>query len=312
MGKATQDIRIPVAVKPDAVLLDPDHDLLREIPDLHWALGELPHILRYAPNAVDRERAMARMLEGSPSAAAVHAVAEEIRADSSEFPVFRALSPVVNLKRDELRPLFRALLTHPSIVQRYNGILGLDLLAKNQSDVETLRDLVTGQQPFLVLRAAVQTLRDWDAAGNRDIFRKAIQFVPPGDRTRLIAYDGLAKADSAEGSQPPRSDPRMTAKLRELLSAIAGARDDSLLMTEGMRSFAARPSTVQNVSSWLKNMKAFSFLLVEDVPQAGMQRRGAKVEHIWYYKMITGQTTQYLTFYVTPDGRVTDVDVTRE
>jgi hypothetical protein len=83
-------------------------------------------------------------------------------------------------------------------------------------------------------------------------------------------------------------------------------------MTEGMRSFAARPSTVQNVSSWLKNMKAFSFLLVEDVPQAGMQRRGAKVEHIWYYKMITGQTTQYLTFYVTPDGRVTDVDVTRE
>jgi aminopeptidase N len=312
VGKATQSIRIPVAVKPDAVLLDPDHDFLREIPALHWAPEELPHILGYAPNAVDRERAMARMLEGSPSAAAVHAVAEEIRADSGEFPVFRALSPVVNLKRDELRPLFRALLTHPSIVQRYNGILGLDLLGKSQSDVETLRDLVTGEQPFLVLRAAVQTLRDWDAAGNRDFFRRAIEFVPPGDRTRLIAYDGLAKADSAEGSQPPGSDPRMTARLSELLAAIAGARNDSLLMTEGMRSFAARPSTVQNVSSWLKNMKAFSFLLVEDVGQAGMQRRGAKVERIWYYKMITGQTTQYLTFYVTPDGRVTDVDVTRE
>jgi hypothetical protein len=197
-------------------------------------------------------------------------------------------------------------------VQRYHGILGLDLLGKDQSDVRTLRDLVTDQQPFMVIRAAVQTLRDWGAPGNRDIFRRAIQAVPPDDRTRLIAYDGLAKADSAEGSEPPGSDTLMTARLRELLSDIASDRKDSLLMTEGLRSFASRPSTVQNVSSWLKNMKTFSFLLVEDVGQRGMERRGGKVERVWYYKMVTGQTTQYLTFYVRPDGRVTDIDVTRE
>jgi hypothetical protein len=104
----------------------------------------------------------------------------------------------------------------------------------------------------------------------------------------------------------------MTASLRELLAAIASERKDSPLMTEGLRSFAARPSTVQNVSSWLKNMKTFSFLFVENVGQQGMERRGAKVERIWYYKAITGQATQYLAFYLTPDSRVTDIDVTRE
>jgi hypothetical protein len=69
---------------------------------------------------------------------------------------------------------------------------------------------------------------------------------------------------------------------------------------------------VQNVSSWLKSIKTFSFLRVEDVGQAGMERRGDTVERVWYYKMITGPTTQYLTFYLTRDGRVTDIDVTRE
>jgi aminopeptidase N len=312
IDKATQTIRIPAAVMPDAVLFDPDHDFLREIPAVHWAPEELPYILRYAPNAVDRETAMRKMLEGSPAALAVREVAEEISADTGEFPVFRSLSPVVNLKRNDLRPLFRKLLTHRSLVHRRDGIRGLAALGKDPADIRTLDSLVTEQQPFIVVRAAVQTLRDWDPAGNRDIFRRAIQVVPPDDRTRLIAYDGLAKADSAEGRQPPGSDLQVMATLRNLMSGIAAGRKESSLMTEGMQTFAARPSIVQNIASWLKDMKAFTFLVVDDVRERGIERRGSKVARIWYYKMITGQTTQYLSFYLTADGRVTDIEVSRE
>ncbi|HJP60442.1 MAG TPA: M1 family metallopeptidase [Gemmatimonadaceae bacterium] len=312
VDKGVQILRVPMANKPDAVLLDPDHDFLRELPALHWAPEELPYILRYAPDAVDREQAMTKILEGSPSDATVHAIAEELRADTAQFPVFRSLSPLVNLRRADLRPLFRDLVAHSSIVQRYYAILGLDLLGKDSSDVRTLRNLVTDQQPFRVVRAAVQTFRDWDAAGNRDAFSKAIQILPREDPTRLIAYDGLAKADSAAGRQPAGSDPRMTANLRNLLSDIANGRTDSPLMTQGLRGFASRPSTVKTVASWLGDLKSFTFLTVEDVAQQGMERRGGKVQQIWYYKMVTGHTAQYLIFYVTADGGVTDVDVSRE
>ncbi len=312
IDKAEQTIRIVAPSKPDAVLLDPDHDFLREIPTLHWAPEELPHILKFAPNAVDREEALMKMLEGTPSDAAVHAVAEAVRADKGEFPVFRSLSPLVDLKRDDLRPLFREQLTHLAIGRRYYGILGLGKLPKDQADIQTLRNLVSEQEPFIVVRTAVQTLRDWDAPGNRDIFKKAIQVVPPEDRTRLIAYDGLAKADAAEGRQPPDADPQMTIMLKNLLSDIAAGRKDSSLITQGLRSFVARPSVVQNVASWLKDMKSFTFLLREDVRERGIERRGAKVERIWYYKMISAQRTQYITFHLTADGKVTDMEVFRE
>ncbi len=312
IDKAEQTIRIVAPSKPEAVLLDPDHDFLREIPTLHWAPEELPHILKFAPNAVDREEAMRRMLEGTPSDGAVQAVAESVRADNGKFPVFRSLSTLVDLKRNDLRPLFREQLTHLAIGRRYYGILGLDKLPKDQADIQTLRNLVSQQEPFIMVRTAVQTLRDWDAPGNREIFKKAIQVVPPEDRTRLIAYDGLAQADAAEGRQPPDADPQMEIMFKNLLSGIAAGRNDSSLITEGLHSFVTRPSVVQNVASWLKDMKSFTFLLREDARERGMERRGAKVERIWYYKIISGQRTQYLTFYLTADGKVTDIEISRE
>src|SRR5262249_36551287 len=36
ISQSEQEVRLDAAGKPDAVLLDPDHDFLREIPTLHW------------------------------------------------------------------------------------------------------------------------------------------------------------------------------------------------------------------------------------------------------------------------------------
>jgi hypothetical protein len=235
-----------------------------------------------------------------------------VRADKDKFPVFRFLEKLVDLKREDLRPLFRDEITHQSIGRRPFGILGLGKLPKNQADIETMRSLVSEQEPFAVVRTAVRVLRDWDASGNRDIFKKAIQVVPPEEPTRLIAYDGLAQADAAAGKQSPDTDPQMTIMLKNLLSDMANGGKDSTLMTEGLRDFAARPNISQEVGSWLKELKSFTFLLREDVRDRGTERRGAKVDRIFYYKMITGQRTQYLTFYLTVDGKVTDVDLYRE
>ncbi len=312
VDKAEQTISIKAPNKPDAFLLDPDHDFLREIPTLHWAPEELPHILNFAPNAVDRQEAMKRMLGGSPSDAAVRAVAEAVRADNGKFPVFRSLERLVDLKRDDLRPLFREQITHQAIGRRPYGILGVGKLAKDQADIQLLRSLINDQEPFVVVRTAVQTLREWDAPGNRDAFKKAIQVTPQEDPTLLIAYDALAKADTAEGKLPPDPDPQTTMMVRNLLSDIANGGIDSSPMTEGLRSFAARPNIKQEVGSWLKDMKSFTFLRREDVRERGMERRGAKVETIRHYKMMTGQWSLYITFHLTADGKATNIDVFRE
>lgn len=312
IDKAEQTIRIVSPGKPDAVLLDPDHDFLREIPVLHWAAAELPHILKHAPNAVDRQEAMKKLLEGTPTDASVQAVVEALRADTGQFPVFRSLERLGELNRADLRPLLREQITHPALGRRAQGIRVLSKLPKDQADIQSLRSLVNDQEPYAVVRAAVQTLREWDAPGNRDIFKKSIQVTPPDDPTRLIAFDGLARADAAEGKQQPEPDQQMTVTLRKLLSDIANGGKDSSLMTDGLRDFAARPNISSQVTSWLNDIKSFIFLQREDVRERGTERRGAKVDRVYYYKMITGQMTLYMTFHLTAEGKATDVDVFRE
>jgi hypothetical protein len=117
---------------------------------------------------------------------------------------------------------------------------------------------------------------------------------------------------SKEGKQQPEPDPQMTVTLRKLLSDMANGAKDSSLMTEGLRDFAARPNISSQVASWVKDMKSFTFLQREDVRERGTERRGAKVDRVYYYKMITGQMTLLMTFHLTAEGKATDVDVFRE
>jgi len=312
LNKVDQEIIISASRKPDAVLLDPDHDFLREIPALHWAADELPQILRYAPSAVDRQEAMKKMLEGTPPDAAVHAVVEALRADSSQFPVFRSIERLGELKREDLRPLFREQMTHPSFGRREQGIRALARLPKDEADTQALRGLINDETPYAVVRASLQTLRDWDAPGNRDVFNRATQAsYSGGPLIRLVAYDALAKADASEGKERPDPEPQTTQLARDVLSDIANGVKDSPRITPGLRDFAI-PRVSGDVTSWLKDLKSFTYLAREDAQQRGMERRGAKVSLISYYKMITGERTLYMTFYLTDENKVTDIDVSRE
>jgi aminopeptidase N len=312
INKVEQEIRIGSASKPNAVLLDPDHDFLRQVPALHWVPEELAQLLAYAPNAADRQEAMKRMLEGTPSDAAVQTVVEALRADNQRFPVFRSIERLGELKRGDLRPFFREQMTHPGFGRRAQGIRALAQLLKDDTDVRTLRGLINDQEPYPVVRAALQTLRDWDPAGNRDIFARQAQLPPAGDTMiRLISFDALAKADAAGGKPLSDPDPQTTQILKDVLSDVANGIKDSPRMTSGLRDFAI-PRGSTDAARWLKELKSFSFLHAENVTERGMERREAKVSSIRYYKMVTGQATIYLTFYLTAENKVTDLDISRE
>jgi aminopeptidase N len=311
IDKAEQEVRLDAPRRPDAVLLDPDHDLLRELPNLPWRPEELPHILKYAPNAVDRQTALNRMLEGTPSDAAVQAAVEAVRADKGPFPALRSAGQLGELRRADLRPLFREQLAHPNPDRRVQAIRGLARLAKDREDTEVLRGLVNDRELYAVVRASLNALRDWDAPGNRDVFAKATRMKSPRDLVRLAAHDALLKADADEGKERPDPDPPTTKVVKDCLSDIAKGVPESSVMTPQMRdSFIPRRTSA--VSGWLQDLKSFTFLVRDDVNGQGVPRRGAAVGRVSYYKLMTGQATIFLAFHLTAEGRVADLDFTIE
>jgi aminopeptidase N len=226
--------------KPDAVLLDPDHDFLRQIPRQNWSAGELPHIVQYAPNGVDRTAALERMLAGNPSQENVKVAVAAIEADKDRFPAFGSLMPLANLKREDLRPLFRSQLSHPSIERQAEAVTALGMLLKTDDDVKTLRGLVNDTAPYAVVANAVRALGVWDANGNIDVIKKAIAMPSRREEVRGAALGALAKASPEQGIPlltEAAMDPRNPASLREAaLRAIGELRSDDPRLREALRA----------------------------------------------------------------------------
>jgi aminopeptidase N len=302
--RAEQEVRLSTADKPDAVLLDPDHDFLCQIPNLHWTAEELPILLHQAPNAVDREEAMRRLLAGTPTDATLQMATETLRADASPFPVF-ALSRLGEMKRVDLRRFFREQMTHPNIGRRAQSIYALSQLPPDGTDIQTLRGLVNDREPYAVVNAAVSTLASWDSAHNRKLFEKAKNMAGENLSLRLAAYDALAKADKIEGKENPNADPKVAELLLKFLSDVADGNTASPRMTAGLRNFLI-PGFSRGTAKMLKDLKVFLFLGREDVD---LDLRGARINRIYYYKVVTGQGALYYTFRLTPEGQVGDIDI---
>ena len=157
----------PLPTRPDAVLLDPDHDLLRDIPLQPWSDAELRAILQYAPDGVDRTAALTKLLAGSPSDSVAALAAQAVERDTDAVPSFGTIEPLVSLGRESLRPLLRRLLAHPNANRRGEAIRGLGILAPDPADTLTLQRLVADPTtPHTVVDRAVRTLSLWKGQGN--------------------------------------------------------------------------------------------------------------------------------------------------
>jgi aminopeptidase N len=304
-----QEFHFDAAGKPDAVLLDPDHNFLREIPALHWAAAELPFVLKYASSVVDREEAMDRMLADTPSEAVVQQVADAVRADTGPVPIFRDIRLLGEQKHEVLRLLFREQLTHPDYDRRAQAIEALGQLPKEQTDIRTLRGLVNDREPYTVVQAAISTLGDWDAPANRDIFEKAAKLTSPTDSIRLLALDGLAKADAAEGKTPVDPAPQTTRTVRQFLTDRANGVTNSTVMAARQRALSGTDKRSNAmVASWLKDLVSFVPLVCDDVETRGIEKSGERISRIGFYKMVTRGQTWYLQFSLTAEGKVAAVD----
>ncbi len=198
LSKADETFTIDSDGKPDAVLLDPDHDFLREIPNLHWAASELTAIARFGSSPIDRSEALTKLLAGSPSDEAIKTAVEVLTADSGQFPVFPSIRRLGELKREDLRTFFREQTLHPDFGRRTDAVNALAKLPLRATDAELLTKLVNDSQPYSVVNAALVTLSSWDPIHSRATILEAANMPSRHETIRTTAYNLLINAGAPE------------------------------------------------------------------------------------------------------------------
>ena len=194
ISKVEEVFEISTPRKPEAVLLDPNHDFLREIPKLNWADSEVPYILQFAPNAVDRQAAFNRLL-ANPSEANVKLATDQIIADvDARQPVFRDLSTLIGLANPGLRTFWTGQLGHQNIERRTQAATALARLPKDPGTIAKFRSLVNDQAPIQVVVRVINALAAWDKAGNADVFRKALEIKDRRGQIKRAAQQALGQS----------------------------------------------------------------------------------------------------------------------
>lgn len=171
LDSASQTIRLSANVRPEAVLLDPDQDFLREMKHVP-ADTERRAIVRFAPNAVDRAAALQAIAASKPSDSDVSLLVSLLRADRKAFPVFGSTSALGRLARPELRGFWREELAHPDPSRRADAVRALGALAKDDEDVRRLVNLANDREFSPVVVAALETVAKLDKAAAKPMAEK--------------------------------------------------------------------------------------------------------------------------------------------
>ena len=174
MTKASETFEFSSSQKPGAVVFDPEHVFLREVPKLNWSDSELPLILKYGKNAPDRDEAVRRLLK-NPTDTNVALVVAAFKADTGISPALRSTFQLVELAKPELRSFWMGLLDHANFARRAIAVSALAKLPADAATTAKLRSLINDKAPIQVVVASISALANWDKAGNADVFKAALK-----------------------------------------------------------------------------------------------------------------------------------------
>lgn len=192
LSKKEQTFEWPMMSAPKALILDPNHEFLREIPKLNWSESELPWILKYAPNAPDRQEAL-RQLLAKPTPENVALATQVATDDKGQGLVFRNLGPLVELADPNLRAFWTAQLNHVNFDRRIVAVNALSKLPADPATIATLRGFINDKAPIGVVVTSINALATWDKAANADVFTKALTIKDKRGRIKAAAEKALAK-----------------------------------------------------------------------------------------------------------------------
>lgn len=194
-----QEFRFPAAVKPNAVLIDPDHELLKDLTKKNFDASETAVVLRYAPCHLDRRTALTQILaaEETPSPATVKLLTEALRTEPGEIVAAGILNTLGSLKQEDLRPLFRAEAKSKQPSRRVAAIRALAQLPSNREDNALLRTIAASDTDYYaIVEAALNALATLDPAGSLDVFKHQVGSTSLNDRLAYLSVSALTQSKS--------------------------------------------------------------------------------------------------------------------
>ena len=233
LDQAEQEFRLPAAVKPVAVLLDPDHDLLKGVKDNHWAEAALPVVLRFAPSPIDRRRAASQLkgaidpkavteapsfdftkfdtpgyledlrrqqeaariaADGTPTKELITLFSNALITEENDEAAAYLLERLSAAKDESLRPLFRAQAQGKQTNRRSAALSALGQLPATNEDTQLLRSVaLSDTEPYSVVRTALSALGRQNAAANLDVFGHQIGQQTLNDTLASTSVEALAQ-----------------------------------------------------------------------------------------------------------------------
>ena len=193
----TTTVRLPAPVHPDAVVLDPDRDFLREMRHAFGA-GEWRAIVRTASSAIDRTTAFEAILANQPTDADIRMLADLLRADKDRFPVFPRSASLSRVPRPELRSLWRAEIAHLSMERRVDAVKALGALPLEAADRTAIAGRIDAGEMTPVILAAIDVVSKWDPAQARVHLERATKLSSRGDVVSKAAKRALEAMKAAK------------------------------------------------------------------------------------------------------------------
>ncbi|MFZ4506698.1 MAG: M1 family aminopeptidase [Fimbriimonas sp.] len=182
---------------PDAVILDPNHDFLRELKHT-FDPAELRAIVQFAPSSIDRQAAGLALLTASDNPETAKFLADLLAKDSGLHPVFVADFGLGSKKRPELRSFFVSQLRHANFDRRFLAVRGLAQLDLTDADLTTFAALTGDTQPYAVARFALRTLADRSPEKARPVLARLIAGKSKDDVMQIDAFQQLVKLKATE------------------------------------------------------------------------------------------------------------------
>jgi aminopeptidase N len=198
--QASQQFSMDFGAEPDAVLLDPDHDLLIERGDKNWVAGKVSSVLRYAPSSIDRQAAvMALLSDEQGTESFISSEMDRVLDESSSPMIVAVLNKVAGIKKQGYRTFLRGFLKHKDSREQSAAIAAIAALPISDEDTTAFRSLITEKQPYSVVTACLRALGGWDADGNLETLRRALRIDSHREIVRTTALSALsnAKTESA-------------------------------------------------------------------------------------------------------------------
>lgn len=154
---------------PDAVILDPDLDFLREMPH-QFQPTELAAIMQFAPSALDRQAAFDAY--SSTETFDVALVKKMLAADRKNFPAIRSTSRILDKAAAFGLEFWEEESKHSDYTRRAIAVQAIGRLARTEETRELLRGFVQPTNSLQVVIAAVNAL---DSKVDRDVLLEAAE-----------------------------------------------------------------------------------------------------------------------------------------